>query len=231
MLSLSGQPDSGTPCSTTERPRAGSPRLVDVICIGGFLLSLVYPLALIPLEPALLASHPILVAAFLGTTESLVAAGAFARVGRVALWLAIAAPLPGNDLFDPFSWWVGRRYGKQVLTRIKGGERYHAAALRAEASFRRWGPWAVALAYYLPIPNVLIYLAAGESGMSLVQFVVLDLLGTALGIIPLILLGFVIGQSAVHVAELITHYAGISTVVLVVLIVAFQIWRSRLARR
>ncbi len=207
-----------------ERPHV---RPLDVVCVGGLLVAMFYPLALTPLEPLLLATHPVLLATVVGTTESLVAAGAFARVGRAALWLALLAPVTVGDLMDPFSWWAGRRYGKRVLERLRGGERYRAAADRAETFFRKWGRWALVLAYYLPIPNVLLYVAAGESGMSLPEFFALDVAGTALGLMPFVMLGFVLGQSAVDLAELITHYAGISVVVLVVLTAAVYAWKAR----
>jgi membrane protein DedA with SNARE-associated domain len=204
-------------------------RILDVICVGGFLVAFFYPLALFPFEPWLLASHPILVETFIGTTEALITAGAFARVGEVPLWLAIAAPVIGGDLMDPFSWWLGRRFGKRLIELGTRRERFRPTALRAAEVFQRWGPWAVVVAYYLPIPNAIIYAAAGESGLSLPTFIVLDLIGSALGLVPIILLGFAIGQSAVDVAQLITRYAGIFTVVLVVLLVARGIWQARRA--
>lgn len=200
---------------------------LDCICIGGFLLSIVYPLVLIPFEPALLGTHPVIVESLLGSVESLVTAGAFARVGRAALWLVILAPVFAGDALDPFSWWLGRRYGKRILTWFRGGERYRAAAERAETYFRRWGVWAILLAYYLPLPNAVIYVIAGESGMSLPLFIVLDLIGATLGLLPFILLGFAIGQGAVNLAQLVTHYAGISTIVLIVLVVAYQLFKAR----
>jgi membrane protein DedA with SNARE-associated domain len=216
----------------TERvlPPTRNDRVLDVICVGGFLVAFVYPLALLPLEPWLLASHPIVVETFIGTTEALIAAGAFARVGEVPLWLAIAAPVIGGDLLDPFSWWLGKRFGKRLIALGTRNERFRPITLRAAEVFERWGPWAVVLAYYLPIPNAIIYAAAGESGISLLSFIILDLIGTALGLIPVILLGFAIGQSAVDVAQLITRYAGIFTVALVVLLVARGVWQARYSR-
>ena len=184
-------------------------------------------MALLPLEPSLLGTHPLRVEAVLGSVESLVTAGAFARVGELPLWLVIVAPLIGNDILDPFSWWTGRRFGDRLLTLGMRVERFRPAVIRAEGLIRRWGPWAVVLAYYLPVPNAIVYLAAGQSGMSLPSFIVLDLAGTALGIVPIILLGYVIGQSAVDLARLVTQYAAISTVVLVALIVLRYAWRAR----
>jgi membrane protein DedA with SNARE-associated domain len=202
-------------------------RAVDAVCVGGLLLSIVYPLALSPLEPWLLGVHPLIVATFVGTIESLVTAGAFARVGRGMLWLAILAPIFGSDLLDPFSWWAGRRYGPSLLTSTRFGQRWRDTAVRSEATFRRWGPWAMVLAYYLPVPNVLIYMAAGETGMSLPVFLLLDWAGTALSVLPLVLLGFALGQPAVSLAQLITKYAGVSALVLLALIVAYNLWRNR----
>ncbi|HLY64068.1 MAG TPA: DedA family protein [Chloroflexota bacterium] len=205
-------------------------RPADVVCVGGFVVSIVYPLALTPLEPWLLANHPVLVEALLGTIESLVTAGAFARIGRVALWAAVVVPLFAGDALDPFSWWVGRRYGKRLLTWAEADRRYGPLMARTDAFLRRWGRWALVLAYYQPLPNAVIYMAAGETGMSLPLFVLLDLIGTALFIVPVVLLGYALGQSAVNLAQLITRYAGISTAVLVVLVVGYNVWRSRRGR-
>ena len=210
-------------------PRTPDNRVLDVICVGGFLVAFVYPLALLPLEPWLLASHPIVVETFIGTTEALITAGAFARVGEVPLWLAIAAPVLGGDLLDPFSWWLGKRFGKRLIELGTRNERFRPTVLKTAQALQRWGPWAVVLAYYLPIPNAIIYVAAGESGISLPTFIILDVIGTALGLVPIILLGFAIGQSAVDVAQIITRYAGIFTVVLVVLLVARGVWQARRA--
>jgi membrane-associated protein len=201
--------------------------LLDVLCVGGFLVALVYPLALTPLEPWLLASHPILVETLIGTPEAFITAGAFARVGEVPLWLAIGAPLIGGDVLDPFSWWLGRRFGKRLLLLGARDERFRPVVLKVDDLLRRRGGWAVLLAYYLPLPNALIYAAAAESGMSLWSFIVLDLIGTALGIVPIILLGFAIGQGAVDLARLITEYAGIVTVALVGVLVARGLVRNR----
>jgi membrane protein DedA with SNARE-associated domain len=44
----------------------------------------------------------------------------------------------------------------------------------------RVGPFAVVLAYVLPVPAALIYAAVGDGGMRLGVFLALDLLGTLL---------------------------------------------------
>ena len=52
-------------------------------------------------------------------------------------------------------------------------------------------------------------------------------IGSALGIVPVIFSAFAIGPSAVSVAELVTCYAGISTGALIVLVVAARVWGAR----
>jgi membrane protein DedA with SNARE-associated domain len=58
-------------------------------------------------------------------------------------------------------------------------------------------------------------------------FLLLDWAGTALSVLPLVLLGFALGQPAVSLAQLITKYAGMSALVLLALIVAYNLWRNR----
>jgi membrane protein DedA with SNARE-associated domain len=86
--------------------------------------------------------------------------------------------------------------------------------------------WAVALAPVLPIPSIIIYAAAGWTGMRLRWFLLLDLIGN-LGWVALIVgLGYAIGQSAVNVAHNITHYSLLITIGLVVVCVAVAVWRA-----
>ena len=199
---------------------------VDALCLSGFALSLALPLLLTPLVPWLLGENPMLLEAIQGGLASLITAGAFARVGRAELWVAIAAPLLSTAL-DPFSWWIGRRYGPSLAASPRVNQRLKAGIARAEAAFARWGGWVIVVAYYLPVPNTLLYIVAGASGMSLLRFVLCDLAGTLLFIIPLVMAGYMIGQHAVEAATTISQYAGVSAVVLVGGILAYNLLRAR----
>jgi membrane protein DedA with SNARE-associated domain len=92
----------------------------------------------------------------------------------------------------------------------------------------RFGPVAVVLAYYLPLPSLLIYAAAGLSGMRLRTFLALDVVGTLLWVGPVVGLGYAIGKPAVDVVHRIDHYSTILTVVVVVLVIGAQARRRRL---
>jgi membrane-associated protein len=190
-------------------PWTGQGERADWIIMGGIALSAVVPLVLLPLIPALVTSHPALLEFIRGSTASIINMGARARIGEASLVAAVLLGVPSLMMFDWLYWWAGRRWGDAVFAWLLGGagpkteqrlERLH----RIEA---RVGPFAVVFAYLLPIPSALIYAAVGDGGMRLGVFLALDLLGTLLWTGLLSAAGYAFGQSAVDVAEAVSHYA------------------------
>jgi len=202
-----------------------------VACIGGIVLSGVWYLAVIPLIPSLVGTHPVLLEALSGSLPSMVAAGAFAHVGRVSLIMALAAPIIGLSAFDPLWWWAGRRYGETVI-RTAGGRspRTARATKRGLRLFERFGGWTLVLAYYLPVPNNLLYAAAGWAGFSFLRFAVLDLIGTMLRIVVDVALGYSLGGQAAHIAGLVSRYSIAATVTLIMGMILVAWWQRRPGR-
>src|SRR6516225_8405157 len=62
------------------RPWSGEARARDVICLTVIMLSGFYGLAMIPLTPRLISTHPLLLELLAGSNSSTVAGGAFAAV-------------------------------------------------------------------------------------------------------------------------------------------------------
>ena len=222
------------PPSPEAADPSGTPRAVDpairrrqVICGGVLVLQGVYRLVLLFATPSLIGSDPVLLELLRGSTSSLVAGGAFARVGRASLLLAFLAPLPTLMMSDPFVWWAGRLWGPEVVELIAGrGARERRGTRRALRLVERWRSPAVVLAPVLPVPSVIIYAAAGWTGMRLWRFLVLDLLGTGGWVALIVGLGYALGRPAVNVAHAITHYSLLITLGLVVLSVALAVWRA-----
>jgi membrane protein DedA with SNARE-associated domain len=207
-------------------PWEGRPQRADLVCAVAILLYSAYSIALIPAIPRLVGRHPVLLELMSGTPPAQVTAGALARVGGTSLLVAFAAGLIGTMMFDPLFWWAGRRWGRRGAAMLVGrGERAHRLIERGERIGERWGALAVVLAYYLPIPNVLIYALVGWTGMRLGTFVALDLVGAALWTGLMVGLGYAIGQDAVDVAHAISHYSLLVTVALFAAIFARQFWR------
>ena len=201
-----------------------------VVLLG---LAFAYWLALWPLVPALIGSHPLVLEIISGSTLADVTVGAHSRLGDPPLWFAIIAGIPGSMMFDPVFWWAGHRWGDRALHLFLGRvssprdlARREARLARLERTTRRFGPVAIVLAYYLPVPNILIYAAAGLTGMRLRTFLALDLLGTLLVVGPAVVLGYGLGKPAVDVLNRVDHYSTLVTIAVVVIVIAAQVRRN-----
>jgi membrane protein DedA with SNARE-associated domain len=202
----------------------------DFLCLGPILARSIYYYAGIPLGTALQFTRPLYAELLRGSTISLIIAGAFAAGGRLPLWAVLLAPIPITMLTDPFYYWAGRRYGRPLIGYLeKHDRRWHRRARRAESFFGRWGLWTILFAYFLPVPNDLLYFGAGDARLPFWLFIAVDVVGTLLFIGLWVSLGFVIGKPAENVADAVGQYSGRITIALVVVIVAFSAfsaWRS-----
>jgi membrane-associated protein len=206
-------------------PWQGKPAREDKIILAAFALAGIMQLALLPLVPALVSSHPALLELIRGSTASIINMGARARVGEASIVEAVLLGVPSLMMFDWAFWWAGRRWGDAVFVWLLGGEspRSERRLARLHRLEARFGPFAVVLAYFLPVPAGLIYAAVGDGGMRLWVFLILDVLGTMLWTAALALAGWELGQRAVDVADAVARY---SLWVTIGLIVAITVWRS-----
>jgi membrane-associated protein len=211
-----------------QLPWVGRPRRVDILCWAGITLSGLYYLILLPFRAELVGTHPILSVILNGSTESIVAAAAFARIGHGTLIEVMLASIVGLMKFDFFYWWAGRLWGERIIIMLSGrrnrGPRYMNWV-------NRWGrkfTWpAVVVAPFVPIPTAIIYVIAGWAGMSLITFFILDLIGSLMWAGMLAGLGYELGHSAVNVAKTISHYGLWFSLAIVALIIFFQVRNAR----
>ena len=209
-------------------PWAGKPRRVDILCWAGITLSGIYYWALLPFRASLLGTHPVLSELLNGSTEAIVAAAAFARVGHGSLVVALLAAIPGLMIFDPLYWWAGRLWGERVIALLSGRRNRGA---RYMGHVQRWGrkfTWpAVVICPFLPIPNAIIFVIAGWAGMRLLTFIILDLIGSLLWAGMLVGLGYELGHRAVVVAQTVSHYGLWISLALIAVIVVTQVRSQR----
>jgi membrane-associated protein len=212
-------------------PRSGKPRPADIICWAGITLSGIYYLALLPFRASLVGTHPVLLELLNGTTEAIISAAAFARVGHGSLVIVMLASIPGLMKFDVFFWWAGRLWGERVIM-LLSGRRQHGPKFMARV--QRWGRWftwpAVIVSPFLPIPNAIVYVVAGWAGMRLVTFIILDAISTLLWAGMLAGLGYSLGHHAVVVAQAISRYGLWISIGIVLLVVAGQVRTARRTR-
>lgn len=223
------RPQEKSPWDDPRLPWTGKPGKADIACWAAIVGSGLYLLAILPFRAALVGTHPVIAELTNGSTESVIAAAAFARVGKGSLVLAILVAFPGLMKFDLVWWWAGRLWGERVIGVIAGRRR--KTAEKHLARVHRWGwrfSWpAVVVSPFLPIPNTIIYAIVGVAGMRLVTFIILDIIGTALWVGLLIGLGYELGHPAVAIAQTISHYSLWISLGIVAVVVAGQFWGSR----
>jgi membrane-associated protein len=216
------------PWSDPRLPWEGKPRRVDIACWAAITLSGLYYLALLPFRASLVGTHPIVSVLLNGSTEAIVSAAAFAKVGHGSIIVVLLASIFGTMKFDLIYWWAGRLWGERVVLIFSGrGKRSGKFVARVQRS-GRWLTWpAVVLSPFLPIPNALVYAVAGWTGMRWQTFLVLDAIGSLLWAGLLASLGYALGQHAVSVAQEISKYGLWFSIAIVVLVVASQMRGAR----
>src|SRR5204862_8039656 len=101
------------------RPWHGRPRTRDVLCVLAIGVSAVYAVAAIPLTPALIASHPVLLELLTGSTSSVISAGAYSTVDtKLQLALVVVAALPRLLRLGGVHWGAGGLWGEPHDTRL-----------------------------------------------------------------------------------------------------------------
>jgi membrane protein DedA with SNARE-associated domain len=203
---------------------------MDVLCVGPIIAHFIYGYAGYPLN-ALIGTHPVLLSALRGSTISIVTAGAFARVGRASLALALIAPLPYTVGVNLLYFWAGRRYGRRLFDYlIKNDPRWRKRLARGERLFARFGFVAVLLAPTASV-DLIVALLVGEARMRFVTFLVADVVGNQIANSLTLALGWVIGQPAVTVAEAVSHYALWFLIGSLVLAFGWAFWSAWRAQR
>jgi membrane-associated protein len=223
------------PWSDPRLPWEGKPRRVDLLCWAAITLSGLYYLAILPWRVSLLGTHPLVSVLLNGSTEAIVAAAAFARVGHGSIPVVLLVAIPGLIKFDIIYWWAGRLWGERVLNLFAGQrKRQRERGQKLAARVSRWGrrfTWPlVVVSPFLPIPDPIVYAVAGWTGMSWVTFLILDAIGNLLWAGMLAGLGYALGQHAVNVAESVSKYGLWVSIAIVVVVVVGQMRGSRLQR-
>lgn len=223
------------PWSDPRLPWEGKPRRADIACWAAISLSGLYYLVILPWRASLVGTHPVISELLNGSTEAIVSAAAFARVGHGSLAIVLLASIPGLMKFDIIYWWAGRLWGEKVIGLFTGrSKRQRRRGLKFVTRVNRWGRWftwpAVVISPFLPIPNAIVYAVAGWTGMSWVTFLILDTIGSLAWAGMLAGLGWELGQNAVSVAETVSKYGLWVSIAIVVLVVAGQMRGARLQR-
>lgn len=227
------QPGQAGQAATTDMrlPWTGKPRRIDIICWAAITLSGLYYWAILPVSASLVGTHPVTLELLNGSTPAIIAAAAFARVGHGSLVVVLLCAIPGLMKFDVIYWWAGRLWGDRIILLLSGNSKRGPKYMERVRRWDRKFLWpAVVVCPFVPLPNAIIYVIAGWSGMRVVTFLILDAIGTLLWAGTLAGLGYAMGHHAVVVAQDISHYGLWIGIGLVVIIVALQVRSTRRMR-
>ena len=212
-------------------PWQGPATRTDVTLIGAILGVVGLGLAIRPLKPFLIASHPVLLEFATGDLVAIGAAAAFARIDQAPLWVVIAAGAIGMVKFDWLTWWAGRQWGAGIIRIFTTSEQ----AQRLAAKATEWNPWilrlAVVIAVLPGIPTAVVYAVAGWSRMRLATFLLLDFVGAVLMTALVAGLGYSLGQRAVDVVLQIDRYASAVSLTMIVVALLIPVVKRRIRRR
>ena len=134
-VAADGEPQRAT-WDDPRIPWAGKPRRVDILCWAGITLSGIFYWAMLPFRASLVGTHPVLLELLNGSTEAIIAAAAFARVGHGSLVVVLLAAIPGLMKFDLLYWWAGRLWGERIIAMLSGRRNRGAKYM---GRVQRWG--------------------------------------------------------------------------------------------
>lgn len=140
--------------------------------------------------------------------------GVLANQGKLPLWAVLVAGIAGAIIGDSVGYWVGKRWGESLLSKIPNRILKQKHVTRAEESIRRNGGKAVFVGRFTAALRVLI---PGLSGMSHVPyrtFAAWNVAGGALWAGGFVILGYLAGSQYQRVAHNATFF-GIGLLVLV----------------
>ena len=113
--------------------------------------------------------------------SALILASTLAGAGKISIWTVAIAAWCGAVLGDNVAYFIGRRYGRVVVTsygtRLGVTESRYA---KVEAVFARYGPLMVISARFVVLLRQMNGLVAGTAGMHWLSFVAANVVGAAL---------------------------------------------------
>jgi membrane protein DedA with SNARE-associated domain len=160
---------------------------------------------------------------------ALIAAAVLASQGHYSIAAVIAVAAAGAIVGDNIGYWLGRKGGRALLTRVPVVRDHFERVLpAAEQFFQRHGSKTIFLARFFAILRVTAAWVAGISGMPWWRFLLWNAAGGIVWAILVGLVAFEVGKAAADAISRYGLYAGVAVAVLVVVaVVVARFWRPR----
>lgn len=143
------------------------------------------------------------------TAFVMLAGGAFAAAGDLAVWQVFGAAYAGAVLGDQTGFQLGRAFGPAIAGLSARRRKSEAAYARARQVITRYGGLGVFFSTWLFAPiGPWANIAAGAGGLSALRFTLWDAAGEAIWVGGYTALGFVFASDIAALAELLSAWAG-----------------------
>jgi membrane-associated protein len=131
---------------------------------------------------------------FLPGDSLLVTAGLFAATGVLDLWQLLFILSAAAIVGDTVGYWFGAKSGPRIFKREDSlfFNRRHLATTRE--FFEKHGPFTIVIARFMPIVRTFAPVVAGVGRMSYPRFLAYNVLGGALWVWSMTLLGYFLGR-------------------------------------
>lgn len=158
----------------------------------------------------------------------LITAAALASQGHGNIVAIIVVAFSAAVLGALLAYILGRRYGKQLLTRWSWTERVTAKALpQSEKFFDRHGSKAVFLGRFVPVVRATLGWMAGLGEMRFARFLAWNVLGAAAWSCAIGLLSYYLGQKVIDAVEKDLGIGIVAIGVVALIVVGHHWWRRR----
>jgi len=130
---------------------------------------------------------------FLPGDSLLVVSGLFAAAGKLNIALVLIAFFTGSVIGDSTGYWTGRAMGKTIFNREKSFIFKPSRVEKARQFFEKYGAKTIILARFVPIVRTFAPIVIGATEMPYARFLTFSILGGALWIFSMVLLGYFVG--------------------------------------
>ncbi len=152
--------------------------------------------------------------------------GVYAGRGDLSVVAVIIVAVCAGVGGETFSFWLGRRFGVQILRRLPFANRLESHLGETRDFFRRNGGKTVFVGRYVSVVGTFMPFAAGMSKMPFRRFLAFDILAISLWAIAVTLLGYLLNSQVALVDRILSQF-GWGLLALIVLFLGGRILFKR----
>lgn len=163
----------------------------------------------------------LVVTPFLPGDSLLFAAGTFAGIGALSLWVLLPLLIVAAIAGDTVNYWVGRKYGLKAYQRFQGRLLKPEYLERTQKFYRKHGARMIVLARFVPIVRTLAPFVAGVGEMPYATFIRYNVLGGIAWVVLLTVAGYFLGT-----VPAVQRHFSLVVLAIVVISVIPMVWES-----